>query len=159
MNSEAIGPQFITRHDTDSAIFQSCFPARWRHTADWHNYSEIFSLPRRPPDSRVLPNTHRRREATVELSRVGVGATSSRRLPTGAFIAPIRRNSARRAVGKFVQTRRDYRQLVANSVRAADATQLDSCVASAVSIGFMEATSYAVAYVRRLYLICYTDAD
>ena len=30
------------------------------------------------------------------------------------------------AVGKFVQTRRDCRQLVANSVNTADATQLDS---------------------------------
>jgi len=29
------------------------------------------------------------------------------------------------AVGEFVQTRRDCRQLVANSVYAADATQLD----------------------------------
>jgi len=29
-------------------------------------------------------------------------------------------------VGKFVQTRRDCRQLVANSVYTADATQLDS---------------------------------
>jgi len=32
------------------------------------------------------------------------------------------------AVGKFVQTRRDCRQLLANSVHTADATQLDSCV-------------------------------
>jgi len=30
------------------------------------------------------------------------------------------------AVGKFVQTRRDCRQLVANSVHTTDATQLDS---------------------------------
>ena len=30
------------------------------------------------------------------------------------------------AVGKFVQTRRDCRQLVANCVHTADATQLDS---------------------------------
>jgi len=30
------------------------------------------------------------------------------------------------AVGTFVQTRRDCRQLVANSVHTADATQLDS---------------------------------
>jgi len=40
------------------------------------------------------------------------------------------------AVGKFVQTRRDSHQLVANSVRTADATQLDSWVTSAVRIGF-----------------------
>jgi len=30
------------------------------------------------------------------------------------------------AVGKFVQTRRDCRQLVANSVHTSDVTQLDS---------------------------------
>ena len=35
-------------------------------------------------------------------------------------------------VGKFVQTRRNCRQLVANSKHTADATQLDSCVASAM---------------------------
>ena len=34
------------------------------------------------------------------------------------------------AVGKFVQTRRDCRQLVSNSVHTADATQLDSRVES-----------------------------
>ena len=41
-------------------------------------------------------------------------------------------------VGKFVQTRRDCRQLVANSIHTADATQLDSWVASAsaVCVGF-----------------------
>jgi len=38
-------------------------------------------------------------------------------------------------VGKFVQTRRDCHQLVANSIHTADKTQLDSCVASAVCIG------------------------
>ena len=40
-------------------------------------------------------------------------------------------------VGKFVQTRRDSRQLVANSVHTADVTQLDSYVvlASVVCIG------------------------
>jgi len=38
-------------------------------------------------------------------------------------------------VGKFVQTRRDCRQLVANSVHTTDATQLDNWVASAVCIG------------------------
>jgi len=37
--------------------------------------------------------------------------------------------------GKFVQTRRDCRQLVANSVDTADATQLDNYVASAVCFG------------------------
>jgi len=86
-----------------------------------------------------MPNTHRRRrrDAAVELSRVGVGgvstiATSSRRLPTGAFTTSRRRHDATRlAVGKFVQTRRNCRQLVANSVHTADATQPDSCVASA----------------------------
>ena len=40
-----------------------------------------------------------------------------------------------RLVGKFVQTRRNCRQLVANSVHTADSTQLDSCIASAVCIG------------------------
>ena len=46
-------------------------------------------------------------------------------------------DATRFAVGKFVQTRRDCRQLVANSVNTADATQLDSWVesASAVCIG------------------------
>ena len=41
-----------------------------------------------------------------------------------------RHDATRLVVGKFVQTRRDCRQLV-----AADAIQLDSCVASAVRIG------------------------
>ena len=42
------------------------------------------------------------------------------------------------SVGKFVQTRRDCRQLVANSVHSADETQLDSWVASAVRIGLKQ---------------------
>ena len=34
------------------------------------------------------------------------------------------------AVGKFVHTRRNCRHVVANCVHTADATQLDSCIAS-----------------------------
>jgi len=94
---------------------------------------------------RVIPNTHRwcRRDARHSDSRRSAVstqfATSSRRLPTGAFTPPTRRNST--AVGKFVQTRRDCRQIVANSIHTADATQLDSCIASVVCIGLKPSNS------------------
>ena len=48
------------------------------------------------------------------------------------------------AVGKFVQTRRDCRQLVVNCVHTADVMQLDSCVASVVCIGHNDVQNDAV---------------
>ena len=143
----------------------------------------------------LMPNTHRRRDSTVELSRIGFAlavciefATSSRRLPTkiwklnmlriylvelscvgGVYYAPVgcrdpvynyatsvtgaenwklghdwrlvrshrRHDATRLRCRQIVQTRRYCRQLVANSIHTADATQLDSSVvsASAVCIG------------------------
>ena len=53
-----------------------------------------------------MPNTHRRR----------------------------RHDATRVVVGKFVQTRGDCYQLVANSVHTVNATQLDSCLASASAV-------------------------
>ena len=146
-------------------------------------------------------NTHRqrRRDSTVELSRVGVAsasavcielATSSRRLPTTAdekletehvenlscrvesswvvsavctrllavvtkftILQPMTgtenwklghdwrlvsshrwQDTTRLRCRQIVQTRRDCRQLVANSIHTADATQLDSWVASASAV-------------------------
>jgi len=46
-----------------------------------------------------------------------------------------RQNATRLRCRQIVQTRRDCRQLVVNSIHTADATQLDSWVASAVRIG------------------------
>ena len=69
------------------------------------------------------------RHSTVELRRCVVCtefATSSRRLSTGAFTPPKRRvTQLDFAVGKFVQIRRDCRQLIANYIHTADATHLD----------------------------------
>jgi len=87
------------------------------------------------PTIYFMPNAHcrRRRDATVELSCVGGVNTGRNQLTTTAdgCVHTSRHDTTRLAVGKFVQTRRDCRQLVANSVHTADATQLDSCVASA----------------------------
>jgi len=89
-----------------------------------------------------MPNTHRRRrcDATVELSRVGVGGVNTvrnwlARTACGCVHSAVTTQlDSLLANGKSVQTRRDCRRLVANSVHTADATQLDSCVASASAL-------------------------
>jgi len=75
--------------------------------------------------------------STVELHRVGVAAavcieftTGSRRLPTGAFTPLITQLDF--TVDRFVQTRRDCRQPVANSMHTADAKLSRVVSASAV---------------------------
>ena len=75
----------------------------------------------RQTEKGVMPNTNRRRDAIVELRRVGVGCVNtlrnfSRRLSMGAFTPPTGIVQLDFAVGKFVQTRRDCRQLVANCI-------------------------------------------
>ena len=69
-------------------------------------------------------NTHRRRRRDSTRDwRIKLETGS--RLTTGAFTPPTRRNSTSfsRCL-QIVQTRRDCRQLVANSIHTADATQL-----------------------------------
>jgi len=99
-----------------------------------------------------MPNTHRRcrRDSTVELSCVGgvyapVGCRQSwpslhcNLYVTGAENCKLghdwrlvrwhrRHDATRLRCRQIVQTRRDCRQLVANSILTADTTQLDSCV-------------------------------
>ena len=85
-------------------------------------------------DNTLTPNTHRRRrrDATVELSRVGVGGVNT--ISQLAHDDCRRRRSHRRhdatrlAFGKFVRTRGDCRQLAANSVHTR--TRLNSIVVS-----------------------------
>jgi len=68
--------------------------------------------------------------ATVELSRDGVGGVNTIRnwLTTTAdgCVHTADTTQLDFAVGQFVQTRRNCRQLVANFVHTADATQLSS---------------------------------
>jgi len=77
------------------------------------------------------PDTHRRRDATVELSRVG-GVRNSQLVGDSC-------DESEQICQQRVELRRDgggnasvgSRELVANCVHTADVTQLDSCVASA----------------------------
>jgi len=80
---------------------------------------------------RLMPNTHRRRrrDATVEFSRVGVGDSQLAHDDCRRVRSHRRHDATRLAVGKFVQTRRNCRQLVANSVYTRP-TRLNSTVAS-----------------------------
>jgi len=84
-----------------------------------------------------MPCTHRRhrRDSTQHLSRVGVGGVYWIRTTTAdGCVHTADTTQLDFAVGKFVQTRRDCRQLVANSAYTADAIQLDSWVASASTV-------------------------
>ena len=86
---------------------------------------------------RIKPNTHRRRDATVELSRVDGVYGIRNWLATVDESEQIcqQRVELRRVAGVNAPVG-SCRELVANCVHTddADATQLDSCVASASSV-------------------------
>jgi len=75
-------------------------------------------------------------DTTVELSRVGTYEHNSQLAHDDCRRVRSHRShdATRLAVGKFVQTRPNCRQLVANSVHTADVIQFDSCVASASAV-------------------------
>jgi len=123
-----------------------------------------------------MPNTHRRRrrDSTVELRRVGgVNAPVGRHDPVYSFLCcwaikvgdkwrhndvivenaiNIDQNSRSQtaicSVSKLpTKSVGSHRELVANCVHTADATQLDSCVASAVCIG-LRPNSYIISVLH-----------
>jgi len=86
-------------------------------------------------------NTHRRRRRDADATQLVTGAENWKLGHDWRLVRSHRRHDAVTqldfVVGKLfrlVETRRNCRQLVANSIHTADATQLDSWVASASAV-------------------------